>query len=329
MEHINANHVGDEHARYQMSRLEAKQDGRSKICKTWLVNLPQIASQLHLSPEVLLLWLSHAKGATGGCDRSSGVDRWFLKGHHDPVALQRELSRLCTALVVCPKCDGCDTSLCAICAGGTKKRPEYQVQMSCDSSGCVTVLRGLPQKLLGKLCRLLPDKPRKRLTAVQPAADLLLADDQLVEDDDWEWSVSVSPSAAAERRAALLGQNQTAPGPVPATDKPTNTDQPLQQEAIKHAQQLMLAATKRSDLMRQLKTAVPLLVAAELSGEHCLQLLLSLPPHLAKHAGSVLCTLYDHELVDETTILVWHANADHGSAIVIAATEFIEFLTAM
>jgi len=154
---INSAHHADKHYRYKMAALDAKQDGRSKQRKTFLLNLPEIARQLRRSPELLIQWISldpKCAGTTGGFDSSSGQPRWYIKGHHDTRTLQESLNALCGELVVCQKCGDCGTRLYTVNEGGTKKKPIRRINMSCGACGA----EAMTARQDPKLARHLPDR---------------------------------------------------------------------------------------------------------------------------------------------------------------------------
>lgn len=132
MESINRNDNGDVHCRYKMASLEAKSDTRSKQRRTWLSNVVEVCDNIHRPVPLLFQWFQ-LKGVIGGCDRSSGTARWFVKGHHDQEALRQMTRDFCSQLVVCPKCTGIDTYLYTI-NNGSKKKPSWVIKIACDTS---------------------------------------------------------------------------------------------------------------------------------------------------------------------------------------------------
>lgn len=166
METINNECNGDVHCRYKMPSLDTLQDGRSKQRRTWLLNLCDVAESIHRNPELLLQYYQF-KGFVAGCHRSSGVARYYVKGHHDREALRQVVRDFCSQLVVCPSCKGIDTYLYTI-NSGTKKKPLLVIKMVCDTSAHTDTDAHIQDT---KLARHIPEKATavvESLGGIQP-----------------------------------------------------------------------------------------------------------------------------------------------------------------
>lgn len=338
METINASHAGYAHARYTFPSLDVRSDGRSKQRKTWLNNLKEVADKLHRPPELLLQWLQSAEGTTGGCDKSAGYPRWFLKGHHETAQLRLRTREFCASLVVCPRCGGCDTHLYTVVVGGSKKRPEHRIFMKCDSSGCETRLKreGL---LNDKLLRHVPNQAPTPMNAMQATPvdvpEPLFADHD--GDDETWWteghSDPFSPSAVAARQEKLLGHLPQHQPAAPELEPPGQTSSDLDpsiQAALCQFIPVFDGVSKQKEIIKlmeiqgyqsRLSESV-----TDLSPAQRFEFLTNLPDRIAKYSAFVLKAMYEQDIVDEDQILAWHQEADTTVLAVAKATCFVEWL---
>lgn len=344
---INANYSADGHYRYHMAPLAVSWRKSSKQRKTYVKNLEAVARDVRRSPELILQWMATPLGTTSGCDRTSGTAIYFLKGEYDAPALQSRMGDFCTKLVCCPKCGDCGTRL-YVSTKGSKKRAQHSIHISCGACGHEGPTKDQGTKLAR--CVLSYEKPPKPHQGTRVArtesADEFQPPSTMSESEseEEEWFTDVSLEAVEARRAAAIGGMTTTgatlikkggpectapvslntPAEVEVQDSVTAVSQDRPRLLAQLLEQLGECKKKREVLPKAEAWAASLKSDATVA--ECLHVVEALPPSLAKHAGILVKSLYDNEVVTEDDITIWYDQVDHNSTFAQAAKAFLDFL---
>jgi len=96
----------DPGSRYKTRQLQIQVVGKSKMIKTVLVNILEVAKDCQMPPSYPGIFMGYEIGAQAKFDpKKPERQQAFLSGEHDPKDLSRIFVKFITEVVLCPNCN--------------------------------------------------------------------------------------------------------------------------------------------------------------------------------------------------------------------------------
>jgi len=204
---INIDGSDDPFYRYKMRQLYFQVIGRGKMIKTVLLNIDDVAKDLKIPPQYMTAYLGYEIGAKTKYDsKKPDRERASVSGDYDSGQLSAIVKKFIQDVILCECC----------------KLPEVTLTIendsiinTCRSCGGRTSLTGLKPKfsqhilnhpLEAQLSKNeIKVKSKQDLSALEaPKTKSKKTKKNEAEEDDIQWSVSMSEEAVNERRKSLL-----------------------------------------------------------------------------------------------------------------------------
>jgi len=179
--------VSDPHYRYTMPALRVKVEGRGKMIKTIIMNLPEVARDVFRSPEYLLRFFGFELGASTQIDsKEINNPKYIIIGNRTLSDLNVALDKFIDQFVLCESCHNPETVI------STKKNVNFRC-MACGHSTVPNPVHKLTNFIL-----------KHPPTGAEDSKTFKKEKKPTVEKED-NWAVDTSESAIEHRRKQLSG----------------------------------------------------------------------------------------------------------------------------
>jgi len=184
--------IDDPHYRYTMPILRVKVEGRGKMIKTLLLNLPSVANDVFRSPEYLLKFFGFEFAAPTKIDATERTNvKFIVCGQRDVNELEDALDKFIDGFVLCGECKNPETVL------HVKKGSVSFRCKACGSSTKANMAHRLSNYILKNPPKNSDEEQDSRLRPIQTTKGTSAATE--------DWVVDTSPEAIAARRSELIG----------------------------------------------------------------------------------------------------------------------------
>lgn len=116
---INIDGSDDPFYRYKMRQLNINVLGKGKMIKTMLINVDDVASDLHLDPILIVKFLGYELNTKSSYEpKKSKMEKAYLSGNIDENDISTAMEKMINAIVLCKICGLPElekTSVCRSC----------------------------------------------------------------------------------------------------------------------------------------------------------------------------------------------------------------------
>jgi len=332
----------DPTSRYKTRQLQVQVVGKSKMIKTVLVNILDVAKDMQVPPSYIGTFMGYESAAQAKWDAAKPErQQAYISGEHDTKDLSRIMVQFVTEVVLCPVCGLPEILInfegkkvvgkCRACGGNSElpitneKFKRYVINHPPSATGKGGAFAG-NKAGIKKDGKKTPDGKSKKKDAKKTGEE----DEEEVEDNDGVvWYSDTSEEAAQKRKEEMVPKSleekqieteieevvkvihDATPDNISEKIKQLKTTLGFSDKIIASRVMGAILGTNIQDLQAEIKSNLHILKSVINSTEAQLSLLLFLENLcvinnlLAPKIALVLKDLYDNDLVEEEIFLKW------------------------